>query len=382
MTSERMVYIKNSRGSEIRETLEGWKCDYHGMGVLALLPEPEREHITALQDICTRMDIPLSGAVFPGLVADRGFRERGILLLRLDERPFFAMYSLNVPPDTLRDRIREISEDIKKNIDKPRDSTLFMIFDAMVPNIGTILDNLYLELADAVHYMGVNAGSETFQPMPCLFDNKMVIQNGVLTMLLKHHSGPVLEHGYVPPERMIYATSTEGNRIVNIDWRPAFEVYKEYVKTEYGIDINRENFYQYSVCFPFGIVLASGEILVRIPVSLKEDGSIFCVGEVPPNSVLALLRAPAVDSLDTVRAIAEGLLSLNGPPERQEVLAFYCAGRRIYLCDKSEDEISELGRHTKASRIAGALSLGEIGSAKRRGYPFFHNAALVCSRWG
>lgn len=382
MTSEKMVYLKDCQGSEIRETLEGWLSSYPEMGILALLPESERGYVPALQDICAQREIPLVGAIFPGLVAKGGFCDRGILLLRLDERPFSAMYALNIPPDTLRDRIREISEDIKKNIDKPRDSSLFMIFDAMVPNIATILDNLYLELADAVHYMGVNAGSETFQSMPCLFDNKRVIQNGVLTVLLKHHSGAVLEHGYIAPERMIYATSTEGNRVVNIDWRPAFEVYKEFVKTEYGVDINRENFYQYSVCFPFGIVLASGEILVRIPVSLKEDGSIFCVGEVPPNSVLALLRAPAVDSLETVMRLTEGLASLNGPDEGLEILAFYCAGRRLYLCDKSEDEISELGRRTKALQIGGALSLGEIGSIKRRGYPFFHNATLVCSRWG
>jgi coenzyme F420-reducing hydrogenase gamma subunit len=49
-------------------------------------------------------------------------------------------------------------------------TTLFMLFDAMIPNIASILDGLYLSLADRVRYVGVNAGSETFQPMPCLFD--------------------------------------------------------------------------------------------------------------------------------------------------------------------------------------------------------------------
>jgi len=33
--------------------------------------------------------------------------------------------------------------------------------------------------------------------------------------------------------------------------------------------------------FPFGIIRANHEVLVRIPVALEEDGSLFCVGEVP-----------------------------------------------------------------------------------------------------
>jgi len=35
----------------------------------------------------------------------------------------------------------------------------------------------------------------------------------------------------------------------------------------------------------------------------------------------------------------------------------------------------------RAGTIAGALSLGEIGSSMERGYPLFHNATLVVSRW-
>jgi len=31
--------------------------------------------------------------------------------------------------------------------------------------------------------------------------------------------------------------------------------------------------------------------------------------------------------------------------------------------------------------MAGALSLGEIGSTQAWGYPTFHNAALVCTPW-
>ena len=38
--------------------------------------------------------------------------------------------------------------------------TLFLLFDGLVPHIASVLDGLYLRLADQVAYTGVNAGSE------------------------------------------------------------------------------------------------------------------------------------------------------------------------------------------------------------------------------
>jgi transketolase N-terminal domain/subunit len=246
----------------------------------------------------------------------------------------------------------------------------------------SILDALYLRLANRVHYMGANAGSETFQPMPCLFDNDRVIQHGVLTILLEPHRGAILEHGYEVPGQMITATSTEGNRILQIDWRPAFDVYRELALAQYGVEVNRDNFYDYAVHFPFGIVRANGITVVRIPLALEADGSLFCVGEVPANAVLALLRAPAVDSRHAQATLINGLTELNGALDGQDLLLFYCAGRRLHLGIQAAcAEISALSEASRAGCLGGALSLGEIGSTTQWGYPLFHNATLVASLW-
>lgn len=382
MTSDRMVFIKTVHVPMIKGILEEWQAGHPKMGILALLPEAEQRNVPALQAIFREKGILLVGGVFPGLLADGHFYDSGVVFLRFDEMPLCALYpNLNAPSP--RNPVDDMAEAVKAHLDEGRDATLLMIFDAMVPNIATILDDLYLKLADRVHYMGANAGSETFRPMPCLFDNHSIVKDGVLVILMKHHAGAILEHGYRVPARMITATSTVGNRLINIDWRPAFEVYQEMAKAQYGVTITRENFYRYAVAFPFGIMRADGVILVRIPVALTEDGSLFCVGEVPPNALLTLLRSPEVDSLQTARILADGLTSLNGPRQDRELLLFYCAGRRIYLgLEKAQNELLELGRLTRTSRIAGALSLGEIGSSRLGGYPLFHNAALVSCCWG
>jgi hypothetical protein len=351
--------------------------------VCALLPEAEKEKVSVLQTACAKHKVPLVGAIFPALVKDGHFLTGGVWLLCFKKMPHYALYA-DLPTDAAEaERATEkMANDIRAQIDHIPDLTLFMLFDAMVPNIASMLDNLYLQLANRVHYAGANAGSESFQPMPCLFDGERTVQNGVLLLLLTAHKGAILEHGYHTNPHTSYATSTSGNCISQIDWRPAFEVYQELVREHYGEEVTAENFYQYGVHFPFGIVRANHHVLVRIPVMLAEDGSLFCVGEVPANSVLTLLKAPTVRTVETLHNLTEGLAKLNGDVADTELLLFYCAGRRLHLgIPMATTELEAFAELTHASQVAGALSLGEIGGSTVHGYPLFHNATLVAARW-
>lgn len=364
--------------------LQEWHSGYQAMGVLALVAEKDREAgVPLLQKLCSKRNIPLRGAVFPALLADDQFQERGCILLRFDVMPFAGIYApIPAGGQAAGEFAGLLARDVRAKVVRPLESTLFLIFDAMVATIATFLDELYLTLADRVRYMGANAGSESFLPIPCLFDNDRLVQDGVLAILLPDHPGAVVEHCYQAPRRMISATATMGNRIIDIDWRPAFDVYREAARDEYGVTIDRNNFYQVAVHFPFGIIRANGEIIVRMPVALEEDGSIFCVGEVPPNALLTLLRAPEVDSRQTVEKLAGGLNAMFGSLAATNLLTFYCAGRRMHLGAGAEVELAELQKQAGPERQAGALSLGEIGNSVESGYPVFHNAALVCSCWG
>jgi hypothetical protein len=329
------------------------------------------------------LHIPLVGAIFPALIHQGAFHTDGVWLLRFDTMPFYALHAdLPVDAEGAERSADLLVQEVVTQIEDQRDATLLMLFDAMVPNIGSTLDAMYLRLANRVHYAGANAGSETFQPMPCLFDGNRIVSNGVLMVLLPDHKGAILEHGYQAPQHTVYATSTSGNCISQIDWRPAFEVYQELVHSQYGIQVTRDNFYEHAVHFPFGIVRANHHVVVRIPVMLNDDGSLFCVGEVPPNSVLTLLKSPTVDSHETLAVLTDGLTALNGNCAGTELLLFYCAGRRMHLgLERATSELQEFEARTQTAHIAGALSLGEIGGSTLHGYPLFHNATLVAARW-
>lgn len=356
-----------------------WREAWPECGVLALLAEADQASLPMLQTVAREREMPLVGAIFPALLHDGDFVRQGVWLLRLERMPVHALIADLNQGEAPAERIHAALQDVLSDGSAP--TTLMLLFDSMLANIASILEALYQRLADRVQYMGANAGSETFTAMPCLFDANQVVSNGVLCLLLPDAHGAALEHGYRPPDELISATATEGNRIISIDWRPAFEVYRERVQALFGVALTHDNFYQYGVHFPFGILLANGEVVVRIPVSLEQDGSLFCVGEVPANSMLTLLDAPAVDSCHTIQQLVRNLDEQFGACGERDLLTFYCAGRRLHLSDASQPELHDLLLRSGCSRVIGALSLGEIGSLRSGGYPVFHNATLVCRPW-
>jgi hypothetical protein len=362
----------------IEQVLDQWFADQTTGGLIALLPEAEKDQLPILQRVCRERSIPLFGGIFPALIDGARFINHGVCLLPFPAMPPAFLIPAADGAEAIGLAVRRGLATLPAGTAKP---TLFLMFDGMLPNIASLLEEIYFALANRVDYAGVNAGSESFQPMPCLFDQNQLIGAGVMGVLLPGDVKTVLEHGFVQPERAMSATASQGNRVVTIDWRPAFEVYQAVIKTEYGIDLTAENFYQYAVHFPFGILRASGEIVVRIPVALADDGSLFCVGEVPENSVLVLLKSPEAGGNACLDRLAKDLDFASVGVSGHRLLAFYCAGRRMHLGVAAETELAELCARAQVSELAGALSLGEIGSTQRGGYPVFHNATLVCRPW-
>ena len=379
MDSSTAVYCSTYNESELHNILARWNADSSHAGVLALVAEADKNVIPQLQNLFNRQSTPLIGAFFPELLIKGQLTSNGFTIMRIGSSPNSIIREhISDSEECMDDTVGSIAEICEHNNSADNKNTLVLIIDAMVPKIASLLEKLYLRLGDAVNYMGINCGSESFKPMPCIFDNKQFVQDAVLAFTIPNEQGAILEHGYHMPNKMIAATSTSNNCIVSINWRPAFEVYSEMVFSQYGVKVTKENFYENAVHFPFGIVRADGEVLVRIPVSLQDDGSLFCVGEVPENSVLALLKAEDADSSTTVEHIVKHFAA-QAP---QTLLTFYCAGRRMHMGDNAASELSALQQKLNSTNIVGALSLGEIGSSTKDGYPLFHNATLVCTAWG
>ena len=374
-----MVVVDEATSERLETVLDSWRQDRVPFHLLAFLPEAERGRVADLQACCRKVGVALGGALFPQLIHACALRDQGAVLLRVAAGPPPLLIEDIAAADVVERASVEAVAYVESNSGES-DAALFSIFDALVPNIATHLDHWYLKLADRVRYLGVNAGNERSVSEPCLFDADRFVANGVLLQLLPNHPGACLEHGYTVPAQAITATSALGNSIVQINWRPALDVYREIMQDHYGITITRENFYTHAVHFPFGILRAHGEVLVRIPVALGENGEIICVGEIKPNSLLTLLDA-RTGTGRAAPALAADLAQLEGAAPGGDLVLFYCAGRRLHNGAAVREELSEVARETGAGQVAGALSLGEIGGARSDDYPLFHNATLLGVPW-
>ena len=354
---------------------------YQGERLDVLLAEQDAVRVADLQLQCQLLGIQLCGAIFPRLISQHGFHERGAWLLPrpASHNPLLIPLSSTENADALAGIICErLAPHLAQWPDTQKTPTIFLTFDAMIPNIASILEGIYLRLADRVNYAGVNAGSGQFTAMPCLFDNHSLLAQAVSCVLLPHHSYPLLEHGYQLTAQPMLATSSEGNKISFIDWEPAFSRYQSLIRQQFQQSITPDQFYQYGVHLPLGLLRANGDVIVRIPVAVTAEGALLCVGEVPDHSILTLLKAPQSATAHAIELA--GKLSQHGVPERIEL--YYCAGRQQHFGTQSALELETLFTHSGAHELVGALSLGEIGSLRPGDYPLFHNGAILCNGEG
>lgn len=369
--------------STIRQRVADWARQRPGMGMLVLLPEAGTPLVAGLQAACREFGVPVCGGIFPAIIRDERFvTDAGwMLALPPDSLAVLVAPSPQDPApaiDQLVEQLRVPLAALPRSAHKP---VLMLLCDGLLPNIASLLDLLYLQLANRVMYVGANAGNERFETAPCLFDGEHLIAGGVLAVLRHSTQVPALRHGYQTPKKPMSATSTAGNRIASIDWRPAFAVYGELIAQEYEVTLTADNFYQYGVHFPLGMLQANGDIVLRIPVGLTEDGALLCVGEVPENALLVVVRATESDACDGITQLADDLGNAPGGTLGRDLLVFYCAGRRMHLGEGAPAELSALAAQTEVSCLGGALSIGEIGSLRPGAYPMFHNASVAGMVW-
>lgn len=372
------AYLNTLTPQDLAATLQTWRDRPPETGVLALVCEQEPGAVALLQQAAAAATMPLVGAIVPGLIAKARFWRRGAVLVAFDATTPWRIAALPHVENRATDAaVAALANFVVTHADENGGDTLLLLMDAMIPDAASLLDRLYLEVGDQVNYAGMCVGSETFQSTPCLFDNEICVNGAVLALVLRQHPGASLAHHYRGGEALWVTTATTGSRVETIDGRPAFAVYQDLMAREYGIKMNRENFYRYAVHFPFALSRAQGESLVRIPVKVEEDGSVHCTGEVPENALLSVVRAVTPGNLDTARAVAADVRA----EAKTGALAFYCAGRLMHL--DQEAATAELAALTEAlapAPLIGALCLGEIGSGRQQ-YPAFHNATIVALPW-
>lgn len=157
------------------------------------------------------------------------------------------------------------------------------------------------------------------------------------------------------PERIV--TESDGNKLFQLDGKPALSLYKEYLgDLAKGLPAT-------ALLFPLA-VKREGEArtLVRTVLAVDEhENSMTFAGDIPKNAVAQLMRGN-FDRIVHGAAEAGDLLQHDGAPAPGSIcFAISCVGRRLVLKHRVEEELEEVVRRLPPGTVqTGFYSYGEL----------------------
>jgi methyl-accepting chemotaxis protein len=187
--------------------------------------------------------------------------------------------------------------------------------------------------------------------------------------------GVGVDHGLRPTTKKMVVTRAEGNVVVELDGRPAFDVYREHADAN-GISLTPENASTYLIGNELGVFFFDELRKARAPLSVREDGALTCAASIPEGSSVCILDGEEQSMIDAaIRAAEEAQRNLRGH-EAAGILLFDCVCRGMILGDNFGREIEGVRGVFPDVPIAGFLTYGEIARYKGN-LDGWHNTTAV-----
>ncbi len=334
-------------------------------GVLLFLAEGKGWSVDALNTWIALRTVPVAGGIFPRALAGRQVLAEGGVLVAFDAPFHVESVAMNASPS------------LPVALTERPPATLIVLLDGLSPNVRPIIETLYFELGDAPLYAGGGCGSLSLTQRPCVITPEGIRQDVAALVAMDIHSSVGVRHGWQPLDEalLLEATASDGNVIHSLNWRPAFEVYRE-VLGHYGATITAENFFTVAKDYPLAMVRPRGELIVRDPIRI-EGKSLVCVGPVPPHTTLTILHGDAASLLTAAQGLdgaARDKFTAGGDT-LQGRLIFDCISRALFFGEGFAEEMERLVPDTLPT--AGALTLGEVACTGEEILSFYNKTAVA-----
>jgi hypothetical protein len=326
-----------------------------------------------LEPILKSFTKPIVGGIFPQIIHQSKNYKEGYILVSLPETP--EIITINNLSDSTNDFDETISNQSEKwTVSRDAESTFFVFVDGLSKRISSFVEALFTNFGLEQNFIGGGAGSLSFVQKPCLITNDGLLMDAGIIIKIPIKSSIGVAHGWSPISESMKITQSDKNIIKTIDWRPAFEVYKEIIEPHSGMKFNETNFFDIAKAYPFGINKMGTEVIVRDPLMTNEKKELICVGEVPTGCFVYLLNGnneSLINAAKQARIMAERSIE-NG---LNKVTFFIdCISRVIYM---EENIIQELENASSGRPIFGALTLGEIANSGKDYLEFYNKTAVI-----
>lgn len=346
-----------------------------GDAALILLAEKDKPDIDQMISELNKEKINFFGGIFPGIIYnDKKYEEGAIVtVLSIVAKPYLieglSSGKIEFP---------DFEEELMKNLDK--EYTTIVLVDGLTANISLFLVELFNQLGNSVHYFGGGAGSLTLKPMPCLFTSEGFVQDAAIVTFSKLESKLGVRHGWKKIEGPLVVTKAYKNVVCELNWENALQVYQKIIESDSGEKLDLKNFYSLAMKYPFGMFKEGSEDVVRDPIIANEKEELICVGEVPQNSIVNILKGENESLIQAAEQAASDCLKIEGNKIRHCLIAD-CISRVLFLGEDFEKELAsvKISLSSLNNQIIpeGMLTLGEISSYGTGFLEFFNKTIVV-----
>lgn len=363
------MYFKNVDVDEISKHLFDGKKEE--AVYLIFLASEDMFNAASLIDLFNIQGVTFTGGIFPYLINEGEVHEEGVIIQRYSGRgeSFIFEGNLKGPEDMI-----PLIEYVKS--EDP--NTAFLMLDGLSENLSDYLSELYRYLGTSVKYFGAGAGTSDLVQKPVLFSEKGLIENGMVVMFCECKIGLSVKHGWRAFKGPLLVTESDKNHVKSLNWRNAFEVYKEELG-DHASGISRENFREKSLGYPLGLYREDSEVVVRTPIMINSKDELVCMGNVDDNALIHIMEGDEDSLCDAAREATRESLKQAGSVNQLVVFESFSRyrflGKNIY--DELEAIRSEFLKYPDSKSICGVLSLGNAASLDSGYLEFFSKSVLI-----
>ncbi len=328
--------------------------------VLLLFSEQDVPDIPELIAALNTRNIPFLGGVFPGLLYGNQRVMEGCILKNF--KTLLPPFCVTGIASSQLDGLPPFG-----SVDLEHKGTALVLFDGLSPNLYCFLEELNDLLGKQCDFIGGGAGSISLRQQACVFNNEGFFEDAALVCVIDNQVSIGVRHGWEHLAGPLVATHTEGNTILQLNWQKAIEVYSDLVEQDCGLRLTQDNFAGIAQGYPFGILREKADDIVRDPLAMLDNGAIVCIGEVPPNTVLHILKGCKTTLLEAAKkAVLDCSANLDPKVPTKGTFVVDCITRTLFLDQEFSQEIALIHQGVRIEHDEqepfGILSLGELAS--------------------
>ncbi|MEM6347908.1 MAG: FIST N-terminal domain-containing protein [Bacteroidota bacterium] len=325
----------------------------------------------SIDPILAQLSIPVIGGVFPEIIYTKEKYQKGSIVATLSSKPDLHIIK------GLSDESIDFSFAVGEQIPDRKEAKTMMIFvDGLSSRIASLIEGVFIAFGLDCNYIGGGAGSLSFEQGPCLFTPEGMLEDCAIIGLLDVESGIGVQHGWENISGPYKVTQSDRTIIQKLDGQTAFEVYKEVVEKASGQVFSDDNFFAIAKGYPFGINRLGDEKIVRDPIVVNEEGGLVCVGEVPQDSYVYILKGQTTSLVFAAsKARALGEYSFPEGSKAQTHLFIDCISRVLFMEDEFYRELEAV--YDESTPLLGALTLGEIANFGQEFLEFYNKTAVL-----